>query len=122
MLEDAFGAEHLPVLHTVELDLLRWMGLAVLDLTLGHLAGAEGRVRGCGHGQASQNLVVDRQAIWADLMRALVVGALDHTVLRQLSYALGAERVAAGEGSRLLVVVIVRLEADAALKYRFHFL
>ena len=121
MLEDAFGAEHLSVLDTVELDLLRWMGLTVLDLTLGHLAGAKGRVRGGGHWQTSQNLVVDGQAIWVDLMRALIVGALDRTVLRQLPYALGAERVAAREGSRLLVVVIVRLEADAALKYRFHF-
>ena len=74
-------------------------------------------VGGGGHRQSGQNLVVDGQAVWLALMGALVVGALDHSVLGKLAHALGAERVAAGERSRLLVVVVVRLEADTALKY-----
>jgi len=93
------------------------MCLAVLDLTLSHGASAEGRVGGGGHRQSGQNLVVDGQGVWLALMGALVVGALDHSVLGKLAHALGAERVAAGERSRLLVVVVVRLEADTALKY-----
>jgi len=38
MLQDAFCAEHVPVLHAVELDLLGGVRLTELDLAFGHLA------------------------------------------------------------------------------------
>jgi len=49
-------------------------------------------------------------------MITLVVWALDHAVLGQFTHALGAERVAAGERCGLLLIVIVRLETDAAFE------
>ena len=116
VLQDALAAEHVTILHAVELDLLLGMGLAVLDLALGHLAGAQGRVRCRGHGQASEHLVVHWQVVRVDLVARLVVGALDHAMLGQLTDALRTERVTTGQRSRLLLIVIVRLEADATLK------
>ena len=109
-------------MRTVELDLFGGMGLAVLDLTLGHLASAEGRVSCCGHRQAGQDLVVDGQIIRVDLMCALVVGTLDDAVLGQLTDAFTAERMTTREGRGFFIVVIVRLKADAALENGFrHF-
>ena len=45
MLQDAFGAEHVSVLHAVKLDLLGGVRLAELDLTFSHLARLQGWVR-----------------------------------------------------------------------------
>jgi hypothetical protein len=53
-------------------------------------------------------------------MSNLIVGTLDHLVLVQLLEALEAEGVAAREGNGFLVIVVVGLEADAALKYLIH--
>ena len=49
-------------------------------------------------------------------MVALVVGTLNHAVLGQFTDALRAEGVAARQGRWLLVIVVVWLETDAALK------
>ena len=49
-------------------------------------------------------------------MRGLVVGALDHTVLGQFTDTLGTEGVAAGKRRRLLIIMIIRLEANAAFE------
>ena len=88
MFQNAFGAEHIAVLHAVEFDLLGGMRLTVLDLALFHLAAvSEGRVRRRGHRQSSQHLVVDGQVVWANLMRRLVVWTLDHAVLGELAHA-----------------------------------
>ncbi len=81
VLEDALGAEHVPVLHAVEFNFLLRMLHAHLDLTFRHLARGGGRVRRCCHGQACQNLVVHRQVVWCYLMSTLVIRALDDTVL-----------------------------------------
>ena len=116
VLEDTFGAEVLSAHHAVELNLLLRMLAAVHDLGLRNRALRGGRIiLGC-HRQTRQNLVIHRQVVWIDLMVALVVGALDHAVLGELSHAIAAERVSAGQRHRLLIVVIVRLEADAALE------
>lgn len=50
-------------------------------------------------------------------MGNLVVWALDDLVLVELFDALEAEGVTAGQRDGLLVVVIVRFKADAALEY-----
>ena len=81
VLEDTLGAEHVTVLHAVELDLLRGVAHAVLDLALVHRRGLLLRVRCRGHGQPSQHLVVHRKLVACYLMRALVVRALDDSVL-----------------------------------------
>lgn len=54
-------------------------------------------------------------------MGALVVGTRDNTVLGELADALTAKRMTTGKRHRLLVVVIVRLETDTALKNGVHF-
>ena len=51
VLQDTLRAEHVPILHAVELDFFRGMGDTVLDLAFRHLAGAEGWVGCRGHGQ-----------------------------------------------------------------------
>ena len=120
MLEDALGAKMFPARHAVELYLLLRMLPAVHDLGLWNRAIVGlGVLRG--HRKARQNLVVHRQVVWADLMRAFVVWALDHAVLGKFARALATEGVTAGQRHRLFVIVVVRLEADAALKYRIHF-
>ena len=92
------------------------MGRAILDLGLGHGRCGQGWI-GCGsHWQTSQHLVIDWQVIRVYLVRALVVGALDYAVLGQFTDALAAEGVPAGERRRLLIVMIIRLEADAAFE------
>ena len=53
-------------------------------------------------------------------MRRLVVGTLDRLMLRHPLHALEAETVTAGEREGLLVVVVVRLEADATLENGVH--
>ena len=54
-------------------------------------------------------------------MVALVVGTLDDTVLGEFFDALRAEGMTARQRRGLLVIVVVGLEADAALKYRVHY-
>ena len=93
VLQDALGAEHVSVLHAVEFDLLLRVSIAVLDLTLGHLTGAQGWIGRCGHGQSRQNLVVHGQVVWVHLVVRFVVWALNHAVLGQLADTLTAERV-----------------------------
>ena len=96
VLEDTFGAEVLSAHHAVEFHLLLWMLTAVHDLGLRNRP-LRGGLRSLGsHRQTRQNLVIDRQVVWIDLMIALVVGALDHAVLRELSHAVVAERVSTG--------------------------
>ena len=56
------------------------------------------------------------------MVRDLIVGALNHLMLIKLPYALKAERVAARQRYRLLLIMVVRLEADATFKYLIHFL
>ena len=117
MFQNALGAEHITVLHAVEFDLLGGMRLTELDLALFHLAaGAEGWVGRGGHGESSEHLVVDGQVVRADLMRGLIIWTLDHAVLGELAHAFRAEGMAAGQRRGLLIIVIVRLETDAALK------
>ena len=120
VLQDALGTEHVSVLDTVELDFLLGVGLAVLDLALGHLAVLHGRIRRRCHGQARQHLVVYWQVVGVDLVTAFVVWALDHSVLWQLTDALRAEGVAARERGWFLLIVVVRLETDAALEDGLH--
>ena len=120
VLEDALGAEVLPAHHAVELYLLLRMLPAVHDLGLWDLARVGLGVL-CGHRKARQNLVIHWQVVWADLMITLVIWALDHAVLGKFARALATEGVTAGQRHGLFVVVVVRLEADAALKYRIHF-
>ena len=120
VLEDALGAEHFAVLHAVKLDFLLRVRLAVLDLRLRHLARLQSWVRrGC-HRQPGQDLVVHRQVVRANLVRAFVVGTGNHAVLGEFADALIAEGVAAGQGDGLLLVVVVRLEADAAFEDGVH--
>ena len=85
VLEDTLGTEHVSVLHTVEFDLFARMADAVLDLALGHLTGRHGWIGGSGHGQSRQHLVIYWQVVRGNLMRALVVRALDHSVLGQFA-------------------------------------
>ena len=112
----------LPAHHAVELYLLLRMLAAVHDLWLRNGACAVGRGVLRRHWKARQNLVIHRQVVWADLMVALVVWALDHAVFGKFARALATEGVTAGQRHGLFVVVVVRLEADAALKYRIYFL
>jgi hypothetical protein len=91
VLEDALRAEHVPVLHAVELDLFRRVRHAVLDLRFRHLASGHCGVGGRGHGEAGEDLVVDGQVVWSNLMITLVVGALNDSVLGEFADALGAE-------------------------------
>ena len=88
MLQDTLRAEHISVLHAIELDLFLWMLDAHLDLAFRHCGLRGGRVGRRGHGEARQNLIVHRQVVWCDLMCAFVVWALDYSVLGQLSDAL----------------------------------
>ena len=120
MLEDALRAEHVTVLHAVEFDLFGGVLGAVLDLGLGHLARAERRVSRSCHGQPGQHLVVDGQIVRVDLMCALVIRTLDYSVLGELADTFTAERVTAWQRRWLLVIVIVRLKADAALENGIH--
>lgn len=53
-------------------------------------------------------------------MSNLIEGALDDRMFINLLEALKAEGVTAGKGERLLVLVVVGLEADSTFKYRFH--
>ena len=122
MLQDALRAEHVAVLHAIELDLFLRMLDAHLDLAFRHCRLRGGWVGRCRHGKTRQNLIVHRQVVWRDLMCAFVVRTLDYAVLGQLSDALGTEWMSAGERRGLFVVVIVRLETDAAFKDRIHFI
>ena len=116
MLQDALGAEHLPVLHTVELHLFGGVLSAVLNLRLGHLTCAQ-RWIGCrGHGQSGQHLIIHWQVVRCNLMRALVIRTLDHAVLGKFAYAFAAERVATGQRYGFLIVMVVGLKANAALE------
>ena len=92
------------------------MGRAILDLGLGHGRRRQGWIGSGSHRQTSQHLVIDWQVIRVYLVRALVVGALDYAVLGQFTDALAAEGVPAGERRRLLIVMIIRLEANAAFE------
>ena len=69
------------------------MALAVHDLRL--LTDARRGGVSCSasraHWQTGEHLVIDGQVIRVHLVRALVVRALDHTVLRKLFHALKAE-------------------------------
>ena len=88
MFQNAFGAEHLAILHAIEFDLLGGMRLTVLDLALFHLAAvSEGWVGRGGHGESSEHLVVDGQVVWANLMHGLIIWTLDHAVLGELAHA-----------------------------------
>ena len=118
VLEDALGAEHVTVLHTVELDFLARVRLTILDLALRHLAVREVRICGRGHGQAGEDLVVDWEVVWADVVSGLVVRALNHAVFRKFAHALAAEGMPARQRGGLFFIMVVRLEADAAFKYR----
>lgn len=94
VLQNALRTEHLFVGVAVELDLLLGVGLAVLDA-----AYFDGRRRlrllvGL-HGKASQHLVVHWQVVWRNLVRRLIVRALQHAVLWELTAAFEAEGVAA---------------------------
>jgi len=53
------------------------------------------------------------------MMSNFVVRTLDNLMLIKLFDAFKAERVAARQRNRLLIVVIVRLETDATFKYGF---
>lgn len=116
VLEDTLGAEHVAVLHTVELHFLLRVRLAVLNLACLHLARRQCRVCSGGHREPSEDLVVDWQVVRVDVVRALVIRALDRTVLGEFANTFTAERVSTRERSGLLVVVIVRLEADATFE------
>lgn len=132
MLQDALGAEELLVVAAEKLDFFGGMRRAVGQVDLG--AGAfdrsgGGGVRvglaivglncGCGsdHRKPGKNLVVDWQVLRQELVRRLVVRTLDGLVLGHPLHALQAETVTTGEGEGLLVVMVVRLEADATLEY-----
>ena len=122
VLEDALGAEHFPVLHAVELDLLLRMLHTHLNLTFRHLARRRCRV-GCRcHWQSCQNLIVHWQVVRCNLMSALIIWALNYTVLGKFVDTLRAEGVTTGERHGLLFIVVVGLEADAAFKDRIHYI
>ena len=121
VLQDALGAEHVPVLHAVELHLFLRVLHAVLDLAFSHLARRQCWVGRRGHGETSEDLIVNGEVVWVDLMTTFVVWALDHTMLGEFSYTLTAKGVSTGERGGLLIIVIVRLEANATFEDRcFH--
>ena len=91
VLEDALGAEHVAVLHAVELHFFRRVRHAVLDLRFCHLASGHGRIGGGGHGKAGEDLVVDREVVGSNLVIAFVVWTLNHSVLGEFADALGTE-------------------------------
>ena len=94
--QNALGAEHITILHAIELDLLGWMRLTILDLAFGHLAALEGWICRCCHWQTGQHLIVDGEVVRSDLVRRLVIWALDHAVLGELADAFRAEGMSAG--------------------------
>ena len=67
MLEDTLGAEHLPILNAVELDLLRWMSSAMHNLSLWRNASRRcvSRATRRVHRQSRKNLVVDGKLVGA---------------------------------------------------------
>ena len=85
VLQDALGAEHVSVLHAVELYFLAGMADTILDLALGHLARRHGWVGRRRHGQTCQHLVVYGQVVRGNLVRTLVVRALDDSVLGEFA-------------------------------------
>lgn len=86
--QDAFRTEHVSILHAVELYFLLRVRGTHLDLTLRHLAGAQGWVSRCRHWKTRQNLVVNRQIVRVYLVTALVIRALYYAVLGQLAHTL----------------------------------
>jgi hypothetical protein len=123
VLEDAFGAEHgsvvlaeelhfLARMHFAELDRAHWFvrtGVVVVALRLTHT-----------HGQGGQHLVINRQVFGLRVVGQFVVRTLNSLVFAELLDALEAETVTARERNRLLVVVIVPFEADAAFENGLH--
>lgn len=127
VLKNTLRAEHRAIILAIELDLLLRMDLTKSNaigrrLSRLILAITGGILILDTHGQRRQHLVVDRQVLRRLVVTDLVVRTLNHLVLVELLGALEAEGVAARQGYGLLVVVIVGLEADAALKYLVHLL
>jgi hypothetical protein len=77
--QDALAAEHLFICVAIELDLFGGVGLAVLDsANFDRLLRLRLLIRL--HRKPGKNLVVHGESVRLDLMRRLVVGALDHSV------------------------------------------
>jgi hypothetical protein len=72
------------------------------------------------HGQRCQHLVVDGQILHGLVVGDLIVGTLDHLVLVKLFDTLKTKRVATWQRDWFLVIVVVRLKADATLEYLIH--
>jgi len=119
MLQDTFRTEHLLISVAVELHFLRSVRLAVLYSADFNWRRGLRLLVGL-HRESCQHLVVDWQVVRLNLVGRLVVRAQDYTVLRKFPATLEAEGVATGQRQRLLVDVIVGLEADAAFEDRFH--
>lgn len=127
VLKNTLRAEHRAVILTIELDLLLRMDLTksnaisrrrawfILSISCSVLILDP-------HWQRSQHLVVHRKVLGRLVVTDLIVGALYHLVLVELFCALEAEGVAARQRNRLLIIMIIRFEAYAALKYLVHLL
>ena len=120
VLEDALGAEHRPAILAVELYFLG--GMHVTELDRGHLLslGINAPLLGCvaldPHGERGQDRVIDRQVLGENVVGDLVVRAFYHLMLVKLFNTVIAEGVAARQRNRLLVIVVVWLEADSTFK------
>ena len=124
MFQNTFGAEHGSVVFAIELDLLGRVYLTESDRALDLFALAVGGLFRCRntHWQSRQNLIIYWQVFGDVMMSNLVIRTLYHLVLVKLFNALEAERVTTRQRDGLLVVVIVRLKANAALEYLFLYL
>ena len=98
MFEDTLGAEHLPVVLTVELDLLAGMDFAVPYGTIYcYLLGTiidQGFVSDT-HGESCQDLIIYRQRLGRLMVLNLVIRTLDHVVPEHLPDTVIAERMTA---------------------------
>lgn len=118
MLENALGTEHFFVTQTVKLHFFLRMRLTILNDSFDG-CGRVGqlRVSARSHRQSREHLIIHGQVIGGQLVRRLVVWALDYVVLRQLPTTLQTERMTTWQRKWLLVVVIVWFKTDATLKY-----
>jgi len=121
MLENAFRAKRFRVVFAEKLDLFARVSGTVCDCAFygwvavvigGNLLHSLSE-----HWQTCEDLVIDRKVFWRNLMSRFVVRARNRLVLLHLFAALETETVTAWQRERLLVLMIVGLEADTTFKY-----
>ena len=121
MLENAFRAKCFRVIFAKKLDLFTRVSGTVCDCAFyGRVAVVICRnlLHSLSeHRQTCEDLVVDRKVFWCNLVSRFVIWAGNRLVLLHLFAALETETVTAWQRERLLVLVIVGLEADTTFKY-----